>query len=158
MSDKKRKASDRDDDSIEEPISKIAKTNVDQYKNDNCVLVLTFETDHNDQYYIPQLYTFPEQLFKSYSLVVKNLCTRKEAYRPISKQILKAIEHLEDVKQLYSENENEGNDEPITYMDVWINAIEYWKDRKVVKFLADDVAINDQVNITIVKCVKVLDI
>jgi hypothetical protein len=157
MSDKKRKASDRDD-LVEEPGNKIAKTNIDQYKTDNSVLVLTFESDNDDLYHVPQLYTFPQTLLKCYKYVIKNLDTRKNAYRPVSKEVFKTIEHLEDVILLCVENGKDSDNDPITYMDVWINAIEYWKERKLVKFLPDSHPINDHVNITIVKCVKVLEI
>lgn len=157
MTDKKRKASNRDD-LVEEPISKVAKTNIDQYKIDNSVLVLTFETDNDDNYHIPQLYTFPETLLKCYKYIIKNLDTRKNAYKPVSKEVLKTIEHLEDVKLLYVEHGKDSDMDPITYMDVWTNAIEYWRDRDLIKFLPDTCPINDHVNITIVKCLKVLEI
>ena len=81
--------------------------------------------------------------------------TRKEAYKLVSNDIYKQIEHLEDVIELYATNEDDDDDGPITYIDVWTNAIKYWESKKLVKLLCNNVEINDHTNVNIVKCVKV---
>lgn len=152
----KRKLSDRDN-LMEQNINKKVKMNVDHYKSNNLVLVLTFDTDIDDLYHVPFVYTFTEELFKCYSPIIDHLQTRKEAYKLVSNDVYKQIERLEDVIELYTTNKDD-DDGPITYINVWTNAIKYWESKKLVKLLCSNVEINDHANVNIVKCVKVLDI
>ena len=129
------------------PAKKVAKSNVYQYLNDEKrVLILTCDNEEN---FIPQLYSFPASLYEAYRPMLMWMKTRREAYKPVLDQVLKQIDHLEDVKYFYATTEiEEGNDDPISYMDVWFHALSYWFKRKVINILFDDVPVKESINVT----------
>jgi hypothetical protein len=129
------------------PAKKVAKSNVDQYLNDDKrVLILTCDNEDN---LIPQLYSFPVSLYNNYKPMFKCMTTRREAYKPVLDLVLKQIYHMEDVKHFYGTSEiDEEIDSPVSYMDLWFNALNYWSDCKVIKMLIDDVPVKEAVNVT----------
>lgn len=134
-------------DQVELPPAKLSKTNIDYFEASKKVLILT--RDKNDDVTL-QLYEVPESLCRIYEPIFAHLKRKSDAHKPPSKWILSHIGHLEDVRYLYQRS---LHPERISVADIWFNALCYWRDRGIVSWLTEDVALTRVLNvINVVTC------